>query len=371
MREKIIDDVMYEINELLRSKKFIGAKIEYVLINKKDIKDCMGLISDKKQNLYKVDLKNREIRATVNSSYDIDKDIFAHLENEYEIGFMSLEIHSNVWNEIGVKYNDQFEKFEHELGVQEYLKYCKKNNINKKLIDEKVNNNVYDVKDDEMEDGMKYYDETIDYIEIENKQIKIPQEMYQKYKEIQYLSFYIGRNLLGNISNSLNESEEDRRVYNFCKYLAKKFIESNYYEPYVRSNDICLERWIDENETEIYSEYLYYFEFDNSHILETKSIEETEVALIEIKKQNRKEYIIATEYNLNNRKLYWSNAYYYNGDFEKAKEDFEKVKAGGNLADIFELQTSENDKVKEIVENKKEFIEQVIKKQKKPKEKER
>ena len=56
---------------------------------------------------------------------------------------------------------------------------------------------------------------------------------------------------------------------------------------------------------------------------------------------------------------------------KRAKEDFEKVKAGGNLADTFKLQTSENDEVRETVENKKEFIEQVMKKQKKSKEKER
>ena len=56
---------------------------------------------------------------------------------------------------------------------------------------------------------------------------------------------------------------------------------------------------------------------------------------------------------------------------KKAKEDFEKVKAGGNLADTFKLQTSVNDEVRETVENKKEFVEQVMKKQKKSKEKER
>ncbi len=49
-----------------------------------------------------------------------------------------------------------------------------------------------------------------------------------------------------------------------------------------------------------------------------------------------------------------------------------KVKAGGNLADTFKLQTSENDEVRETVENKKEFIEQVMKKSKRnQKEKER
>ena len=41
------------------------------------------------------------------------------------------------------------------------------------------------------------------------------------------------------------------------------------------------------------------------------------------------------------------------------------------MADTFKLQTSENDEVRETVENKKEFIEQVMKKQKKSKEKER
>ena len=71
------------------------------------------------------------------------------------------------------------------------------------------------------------------------------------------------------------------------------------------------------------------------------------------------------------KRVNWGYGYYYGDDLKKQKEDFEKVKAGGNLADTFKLQTSENDEVRETVENKKEFIEQVMKKQKEIKRKRR
>ena len=34
MEKEIVDNIMYEVNELARSKDFTNAKIEYVLVNK-------------------------------------------------------------------------------------------------------------------------------------------------------------------------------------------------------------------------------------------------------------------------------------------------------------------------------------------------
>ena len=133
-----------------------------------------------------------------------------------------------------------------------------------------------------------------------------------------------------------------------------------------------LSEWLEDNREIIQSEYLCYLGKDNKCILETGKRNNDKVALVEHQfKDGTKEYIVAFHYEVDDKKVNWGYGYYYGDDLKKAKEDFEKVKAGGNLADTFKLQTSENDEVRETVENKKEFIEQVMKKQKKSKEKER
>lgn len=272
---------------------------------------------------------------------------------------MSLEFHSGIWyqvEDIGI------EEFNHKLGLQKYLKYCKDNGIDKKTICEKLNTDLADIT--------KYYNEKTDYIKIENGQVQLPQEKYQKESEVSYIAFCLGYDLL---NDKLSESEKDEcdNVYDFCNYLAERFIETDYYKNAWRSTYDSLREWIEDNKEIIQSEYLYYFNFDNKHILETGNRGETKVALVERTTDYGKDYMIAFNYAIDNKKLEGSYIYYYDNDFKKAKEDFEKVKAGGNLADTFKLKTSVNDEVRETVENKKEFVEQVMKKQKKSKEKER
>ncbi len=50
---------------------------------------------------------------------------------------------------------------------------------------------------------------------------------------------------------------------------------------------------------------------------------------------NSKEYIIAFYYKIDNDKLDWGYAYYYDNNKQKADEDYQKVINGGNLADTF------------------------------------
>ena len=50
---------------------------------------------------------------------------------------------------------------------------------------------------------------------------------------------------------------------------------------------------------------------------------------------NSKEYIIAFNYKIIDKKIDWAYGYYYNDDILKAKQDFSKVLSGGNLADTF------------------------------------
>lgn len=48
-----------------------------------------------------------------------------------------------------------------------------------------------------------------------------------------------------------------------------------------------------------------------------------------------------------NEKVDWGYGYYYSNDLKKAKEDFEKVKAGGNLADTFDEKKNKKNKARE------------------------
>lgn len=335
MEKETIDNVMYEVNQLAREKGFENAKIEHILINKADIKNSIAVISDRNQEIYEVMLKNNEIYPAFDWNYSTDDDIFKHLENEYEIGFMSLEFHSGIWSsieDIGI------EEFEHKLGMQKYLKYCKDNEIDKKAIDEKVNTEVQDI--------MQYYNERTDYMRIENGQVQIPQEQYQKESEVNYIAFCLGYDLLNEML-SKSEANECDRIYDFCNYLANKFIETDYYKNERQSTYDNLREWLEDNKEIIQSEYLCHFERDDKLILETGNRDTTKVALVKRTTEYGEEYIVAFGYKIDDKKMEWDYGYYYDKDIEKAKVDFEKVKAGGNLADTFEEKKSKKNKERE------------------------
>lgn len=48
-----------------------------------------------------------------------------------------------------------------------------------------------------------------------------------------------------------------------------------------------------------------------------------------------KEYVVAFIYKVNANKIDWAYGNYYGKDLNKAKEDFDKVISGRNLADTF------------------------------------
>lgn len=373
MGKENVDSIMYEVNQLMKSEEIIDGKIEYILVNKQNEKHSIALVSDKYLDIYQVTLKDKEIIPAEDWFYSIDTDVFELLEKNYEIGFMSLEFHSSIWGQVE---DIGIEEFEHKVGLQKYLKYCKNNNIDKKAICKKVDTDVPDI--------MKYYNEKTDYVEIKNGQVEMSVEMYRKENEVQYVCFCLGYDLL-NDKLSRSETDECDRVYDFCDYLARKFVETDYYKNRWKSTYDNLKEWLEDNKEIIQSEYLYYFKLDNMHILETGQRNEEKVALVEHRfEDGTKEYIIAFHYEIDERKLEWGYGYYYANDISKAKEDFEKVKAGGNLADTFENNKKEiigyktnnglnQEETKEIIEqvkSKREFVEKVIK-SKKNKERER
>lgn len=353
MKKETVDSIMYEVNKLIKDQEYVGAKIEYVLVNKQNTKHSIALIIDKNNELYEVTLKDNEIKPALDWLYNVDEDVFEHLENEYEIGFMSLEFHSGIWEQIE---DIGIEEFDHKLGLQKYLKYCKDNNIDLKTLCEKLDIKISDI--------MQYYNDKTDYLKIENGQVQLPQEMYQKNNEISYIAFCLGYDLL-NDKLSRSETSECDRVYDFCNYLAKKFIETDYYNDRWKSTYDNLREWLEDNKEIIQSEYLCYFGIDDKCILEIGQRNDTPVALVEHNfKDKTKEYIVAFHYKVDDKKTEWGYGYYYNKDLQKAKEDFEKVKAGGNLADTFKKGKNENIELSKNMEQyykTKEEIETILK----------
>lgn len=168
--------------------------------------------------------------------------------------------------------------------------------------------------------------------------------------EINYITFVLGYDLL-NEKLSTSDMNECDNVYDFCNYLAKKFIESDNYKSTYQSTYENLKEWLIDNKDIIKSDYLYFSGIDNKHILEIGTRDTTKVALVEMEKKYGKEYIIAFHYEFDSKKLEWGYGYYYDNDFKKAKIDFERVKKGETLENTFKESKSKNSKTS--VQNKK------------------
>ena len=83
---------------------------------------------------------------------------------------------------------------------------------------------------------------------------------------------------------------------------------------------------------------------DTFSIVDVGYRNEQPVALVEKKfSDNSKEYIIAFDYSINDDNINWGYGYYYNENIEKAKEDFNRVLKGENLADTFEEKNDLNE----------------------------
>ena len=82
-------------------------------------------------------------------------------------------------------------------------------------------------------------------------------------------------------------------------------------------------------------------------VLKKGNRENQPVALVERKfKDGKKEYIIAFNYEIKGNSIEWGYGYYYSDNIKKAKEDFNRVLKGENLADTFQNDEKPNDEFK-------------------------
>lgn len=332
-----IHSILSDTRQLLEEKEFEKAEILYVLENIKDIKESISGVCDQNNEMYEVILKNKEVNYCYDWDYNVDEYIFGNIEKEYNIGFMTMEFHRAIWTSIG---SVDIEEIQHKLGLQKYLKYCKDNNIDKDVIERET-------KSEDIPDIMKFYEERTNYVTMENGQVQMSNEKYQQESEVNYIVFVLGYDLLNEmITNS--EVKECDTNYDFCNYLAKKFIETDYYKDEWHSTYDNLRDWLEDNTDNIKSEHLFFTGKDNKVIIETGKRNNEPVALVEhCFKDGTKEYIVSFNYKVTNEKVDWGYGYYYGNDLKKAKEDFEKVKAGENLADTFKEENKKKHKERE------------------------
>lgn len=313
-----MDSIKERIEEIARNKNLFDIEFEYLLVNKSDINKVIAVIKDQKEDIYSVTLENENIRKIDDWTYNVDDDIFKYLENDYEIKNINIDSHYNIWCQT----EDIINEIKHKVGLQKYLEYCKKNHIDYKVLQKRTNV-------EEFPDLMNYYNEDM-------------KKFLEKQSEISYISFILGYDFLNKMFTN-SEVQECDINYDFANYLSNKFMETAYYKNSLKSTYDSLCEWIEENEAIIKSEFLFFTEQENKVILEIGKRKEQNVALVEnYLEDGKKEYIIAFNYEVEDKKVNWSYGYYYNGNLEKAREDFEYVKSGGSLYNTFDNNFQKN-----------------------------
>lgn len=128
------------------NKEYQGYKLQYILIDKRTIRQSYGVLTDS-DGVAMIRLFEDEIRPLPDWAYSISTNVLGELEEKKRIGYMSVEAHYGLWQEIDNYYPDDIER---KKGLQNYLKYCKDNKVTKDFIDKQRGNN-------ETPDIMKYY----------------------------------------------------------------------------------------------------------------------------------------------------------------------------------------------------------------------
>lgn len=337
MEKQKKDIILYNIRNFLNENQELkDMNIHCLIVDRNNSKNGIAIASNE-SNIVAIDIENYECEYSQGWDYDIDTNIFEHLENGIDIEFITPQFHSLIWKKIeSIEFLDYFF---HKEGMQKYLEYCKDKEITQEFLEDKC--------DEELGDIMKYSN---DYIADNDGVIEMSRGKYQEENEIHYIAFTLGYDLINEMLAKPDTADplECDMAYDFCDYLARKFIKTDYYKDMRHSTYEMIQEWINENKEIIQSEYLCYSHKDDKCIIETGKRNNDKVAFVEHQlKDKTKEYIIAFNYEIDSEKLNWGYGYYYGNDLKKAKEDFEKVKAGGNLVDTFKEESKKKHKERE------------------------
>lgn len=383
-----IEETVKKVNEILKNdeeyKDDKAMQVQYILLDKDNQIDdivCYGW-----EGMVSVDSKTFEIDTIAEWGYSYDTDLFEQLKDGKTIGYMTAEVHYDIWCKINEWYPEDIDCKD---GLDLYIKYCDENGITKEYLDKKMELDTPDIMDNftslEVGDTLEYkgyiafvdepnvdndkeniiyiYKNKQDYINGEyiegislNKEgIKknIKEYIDETYSpeinknsnyesEKAYFTFVLGYDLLQDMLKNSTVQECDS-VYDFCNYEAERFLESNEYQNLKYSGYEMLTEWVDKNKETIFADYremtggepkLYN---GNMVIIDKGYRKDQPVALIEKSINDKeKEYVVAFYYKVEDDKLSWGYAYYYDNDKQKAETDYKKVISGGNLAHTFD-----------------------------------
>lgn len=155
MEEKI-KQIKENIEEILRnSEEHQNKKIEYILINSKT-NETHTLASDGYDETIEFTpyTKNYENGCGNVPEWDFNYDYYVYnlLEEDFEIGYMSDELHYSIWCSLDELYP---EDIDFKNGVEKYLKYCKEHNITKEYLDDKMKDEIPNA---DVPNIMKFYE---------------------------------------------------------------------------------------------------------------------------------------------------------------------------------------------------------------------
>lgn len=389
-----IEEIVKKVNEILKNnedyKNDKDMKVQYILLNEdKQITDivCFGW-----NGVVSVEPKTFEIKEIPDWAFSYDSDLFESLKEGKNIAYMNAEIHYDIWCRIDEWYPEDIDCKD---GLQMYIKYCDEKGITKEYLDKIMELDTPDImknfKNLEVGDILKYkgyiayvdesnldnekenivyiYKNEQDYINgeyiesvsLNNDGIKqnIKKYIDETYSpeinenpnyesERAYFTFALGYDVLQDMFRNSTAPECDL-VYDFCDYEAGRFLESKEYSNPKYSGYEMLIEWVDKNKEQILKDFkeMTGGEIEiyngNMRIIEKGFRNKEPIALVEKTIGNEKEYIVAFFYTTNQDKLNWAYGYYYSDDKTKARNDFQRVISGENLADTLVKKERRND----------------------------
>ena len=139
-----IEETVKKVNEILKNdeeyKDDKAMQVQYILLDKDNQIDdivCYGW-----DGILSVDSKTFDIETIAEWSYDYETDLFNQLKDGKTIGYMTAEVHYDIWCRINEWYPDSIN---YEDGLDIYIKYCDENGITKEYLDKKMELDTPDI----------------------------------------------------------------------------------------------------------------------------------------------------------------------------------------------------------------------------------
>lgn len=137
-------DSYKECLDILKNHHYRNYEIDYILqMNKSSDRHFIGYATSKENNDEMVYIKFKdksmsEVYHVPDWDFNVDGYLLSEIEQGYTIDYMSLECHYNAWCNI----DEWRDELEHTDGLQKYLSYCQRNDINSTIMNIYSNNPI-------------------------------------------------------------------------------------------------------------------------------------------------------------------------------------------------------------------------------------